>query len=189
MEDINITPQESFSMITQYVKRVRNSIFARRATLLFWGWLLLITFAGQYILLTIVETSYHFYIWPVLMVLGSVFTSIKENRRTEKIKSYADSFLDKLFISGAVFYFLIAFIAVRQNVSPMPYMFGLTALLLGVVGFTLHFKPLQLGAFVFLAASIASVFLSGSYILIAGAIAVLAGYITPCYMIKKEGEV
>jgi hypothetical protein len=59
-----------------------------------------------------------------------------------------------------------------------------------VSGFAVHFRPLLIGALVFLSAAVFSSFLSGTDQLLVFAVAMVLGYLIPGYIIRsvKNGD-
>lgn len=85
---------------------------------------------------------------------------------------------------------LMAFLSLKLDAYPTPFILGVTAMATAVSGMMIRFRPLVAGAVIFLAAAVVSSFLKGTDQLLVFAVAMGLGYLIPGYLIRtiKNGD-
>ncbi|MGB0178045.1 MAG: hypothetical protein ACPF9D_12820, partial [Owenweeksia sp.] len=71
-----ITEQESLQIIRGMINKARTNLSEGSIFYLIWGWAVLLAIASQYTLLTVVESDYHWVVWPGLMTLAGIASII-----------------------------------------------------------------------------------------------------------------
>lgn len=186
LTDKPLSLEESMNTIQFFIARTKENLQQRSFDFILWGLLICLASLANYFLLN--NNSESAYLpWPVLMAAGVIAASIyhSTNRKKKAVLTFADRFLQWLFISSSAIYFLLAFFCVRQHISPLPFMLALSALLIFVTGAVLRFKALIAGGVLFFAASVGSVFLNYNDQLLLTAITVLAGYVIPGILLRN----
>lgn len=186
LTDKPLSLEESMNTIQFFIARTKENLQRRSFDFLLWGVLICLASLANYFL---IKNSFEkaYLPWPVLMISGVIATSIYHSTTGSKkaVLTFADRFLQWLFISSAAIYFLLAFFCVRQHISPLPFMLALSALLIFVTGAVLRFKALIAGGVLFFAASAGSVLLNYNDQLLLTSITVLAGYIVPGVLLRN----
>jgi hypothetical protein len=188
LQDTSPSPSESLQLIEAFIGRAKQNLKAISFDLLLWGILVAFAALSHYLLLTIFEYKNAWLPWPVLMIGGSIFTTVYHvsNRKKEKIKTFTDTFLMWLSICSGLVYFVIAFLCVRQTISPLPFMLAHTSVLILVTGGVLKFKPLIAGGILFIAGAIFAAFLEEQNQLLLTTGIVIFGYLVPGILLRKE---
>ena len=85
MENIKLSPEKSFELITQVITQARNKFEENGFIYMFWGALITITSISQFILL---KNEYYDINWYpyLLMPIGSIYTGIYFSKRKGKSK-------------------------------------------------------------------------------------------------------
>jgi hypothetical protein len=85
MENINLSPEKSFELITQVITQARNKFEENGFIYMFWGVLIAITSISQFILL---KNEYYDINWYpyLLMPIGSIYTGFYFSKRKGKSK-------------------------------------------------------------------------------------------------------
>ena len=95
-----------------------------------------------------------------------------------------------VWVTAGILMGLMAFLSLRIDYFPTPFILGVTAMATAVSGLMIRFRPLVVGAFIFLAAAIISSYLKGTDQLLVFAVAMGLGYLIPGYLIRtiKNGD-
>lgn len=188
LQDTSPSPSESLQIIEAFISRAKQNLKAISFDLLLWGILVAFAALSHYLLLAIFKYQNAWLPWPVLMIGGSIFTTVYHisNRRKQKIQTFTDTFLMWLSISSGLVYFVIAFLCVKQTISPLPFMLAHTSVLILVTGAILRFKPLIAGGILFIAGAIIAAFLEEQNQLLLTTGIVIFGYLVPGILLRKE---
>lgn len=192
LQDKPMEPEESLRLIQQFIIGSKSNLSLSAFGFIFWGILITVAAWGNYVLALIWLPEKSWIIWPVLSISGFIFTSIyySVNGRKSGTVSTFGHFFKWLFLCGGITYFLFIFLCIELRVTPMPFMLGLTSLLITVSGLVFRFKPMIYGGFLFFIVTIASVFVSPMNQLLLTGGAFLIGYLVPGILLvsKKEGN-
>ena len=188
LQDTSPSPSESLQIIEAFIGRAKQNLRAISFDLLLWGVLVAFAAVSHYLLLAIYKYPNAWLPWPVLMIGGSIFTTVYHisNRKKQKIKTFTDIFLMWLSICSGLVYFVIAFLCVKQTISPLPFMLAHTSVLILVTGAILRFKPLIAGGILFIAGAIIAAFLEEQNQLLLTTGIVIFGYLVPGILLRKE---
>ena len=188
LQDTSPSPSESLQIIEAFISRAKQNLKAISFDLLLWGILVAFAALSHYLLLAIFKYQNAWLPWPVLMIGGSIFTTVYHisNRKKQKIQTFTDTFLMWLSISSGLVYFVIAFLCVKQTISPLPFMLAHTSVLILVTGAILRFKPLIAGGILFIAGAIIAAFLEEQNQLLLTTGIVIFGYLVPGILLRKE---
>lgn len=191
LQDTSPSPSESLQVIETFISRTKQNLKTKSFDLLLWGVLVSLAALSHYLLLTIFKYENAWLPWPVLMIGGSIITTVYHvsNRKKQKIKTFTDTFLMWLSICSGFAYFVIAFLCVRQTISPLPFMLAHTSVLILVTGAVLKFKPLIAGGILFIAGAIIAPFLEHQNQLLLTTAIVICGYLVPGILLRKEKNV
>lgn len=186
--------QESILIIKRMIDDSKQNIKAQSPFYLLWGVLVFISAFVEYYLYVVAEWPGHWYVWPVMSVIGGVGSGVI-GRRQEK-KSTVRTFIDRAmnyFWGGWVILFITTIIwSVVAQVS-WALIFTIIIAFYGVGTFIsggiLRFKPLLIGGLVSLGIAIICLAL-GVYkdfpnMLIALAFSILVSYLIPGFLLRK----
>lgn len=188
LQDKPLGPEESLQLIQKFISGARYNLQKFAFGIVFWGILIALAALMQYFLIRFTGFQMSWLPWPVLMTAGFVCSMVYYSRHNKKrgTVSSLGSFFQWLFFCGGLTYFLLAFLCVQQNISPIPFMLALTSLLIGVSGLVLRYKPMFWGGVLFFLAAIAGVFLTPLDQLLLMAITIIVGYLLPGILLTRK---
>jgi hypothetical protein len=188
LQDKHLSPEENLRLIQDHMSRTKQGLRNKSFDILFWGILIALASGLEYVLLVASNFEKPWLPWPVLMIGGTIITVIYHLKRngSQPVTTFTDHFLMWLSIGTGAVYFVLAFLCVRQQISPLPYILANTFILLFVTGAVLRYKSLVLGGIVFLIGSIISIFLRYEQQLLLTTCVVVVGYILPGFLLRKE---
>jgi hypothetical protein len=104
--------------------------------------------------------------------------------------THLDRYITFVWITAGLLMGLMAFLSLKLDSYPTPFILGVTAMATAVSGLMLRFRPLVIGAVIFLAAAVISSFMRGTDQLLVFAVAMALGYLIPGYIIRslKNGD-
>ena len=190
LQDRPLAPQESLLLIQKFISGTRYNASKSAFGFIFWGALIATAALLQYFLLKFTSFSEPWLSWPVLMTGGfifSIFYYSRAQKRDSRLSNYG-FFFKWLFFCGGVTYFLLVFLSVSQQISPMPFIIALTSLLITVAGLVMRYKLLTAGGILFFVAAIISIYLSPLNQLLLLTASIVIGYLIPGIMLAKRAK-
>jgi MFS family permease len=199
MEKI-LTPEESLQIIQKSISNSRKNMREGSFYYLLWGWaLILASLANYFLIRQLIRMERHDDImlmsllaWGVFIIAAVIiqFIYISRAGRKDRVVSHLDRYIKILWIAAGLLMGLMAFLSLRLDAYPTPFILGVTSMATAVSGLMVRFRPLVIGAMIFLAAAIISSYLSGTDQLLVFAIAMVLGYLIPGYLIRtsKNGD-
>ena len=155
---------------------------------LLWGYLVVITCALEYILITAVHYGQHYLVWPVLMGLGMVASGILtwRQKRTSKHKTFIGNVMSYLWGGWFIgFIILLLFANLRQDYEIiLPVTLVMYGLGIFISGGVIDFKPLLYGGLLAWAGSVIAFFQPYTVQLLITMAVVLVSYIIPGHMLR-----
>ncbi|MBS1565094.1 MAG: hypothetical protein JST39_11940 [Bacteroidetes bacterium] len=202
MPEENFSQQDSLLLIESMIKKAKNRFGENGFLYLLWGWVILFCALGQYVLLFIVHSRYHYVVWmSTWLALIVQFIYIARKRRKKTVSTYTEEILRYVWITFVIMLFLFGFIIQGRAASDhqVPdYMISTTGLLAlygmptFLSGIILRFRALILGGLGCWVLSVAAGFVPQQYQLLLVAAGVVMAWIVPGYMLraryKKENE-
>jgi hypothetical protein len=186
-EEKMMTGEESLKIITEMINKTKVNIKQGSFHLLFWGWLLMVCSVGDWLLVNYADYSHHYYIW--FLVIPGAFVSMIygfAKGRKAKVHTYAETLYTWTW-TGFLFTAIVLFIVQSDNMALItPYILLLAGLPTFLSGCIIKFKPLIIGGFIFWIMALLVHFAGPSLAPLGTALAVLAGYLIPGYMLRNK---
>ena len=189
MQSENFSPKDSLLLIDSMINQAKNRCSENGFLYLLWGWLILFCSLGQFILMQLQLFKHPEMIWMStwLAVIFQVIYLIKTKKK-EVVKTYSENIINYIWVSFGICMFILAFILGRSqgwdNVYSLFLMlYGTPTFLSGVV---MQFKPLRVGGIVCWVLAVASTFIAPLYGLLLLAVAMIAAWIVPGYLLRKK---
>ena len=180
-----LQPSESLRLIADVIGKTKENIKEHGSLFLLWGWLIAVASILFFVLHTYTSFKLYFLPFPVLVIIGIIITFVAYSKRSASAETYIGSYLKMLWLALGISFIIVVFINVVVEGNPP---FTYTLLLGGigtlVSGLVLRFRPLVVGGCCFLVACVASVFVTDAFAPLVQAIAVIAGYLIPGYLLK-----
>ncbi|HEX6981282.1 MAG TPA: hypothetical protein VF181_00840 [Balneolaceae bacterium] len=185
----SLSEKESLNIIQEMIGKAKGDLRGSSFYILLWGW---VVFAGSiihYLLLTFSTIRHPEWAWLIIVIgiAGSIIKGIID-RKNEGASTYSGHLHTVVWVTFMVNYFIILFFIAKVNFYIMPLVLIMAASSTYLSGSIIKFTPLKLGAVFIWLMAIAGFLLSLPYQLLAGAAALLFGYLVPGYMLKYSGE-
>src|SRR5258707_10023024 len=155
-----LKPSESLQLIMDVIGRTRENIKEHGYLFLLWGWLIAIASILFFLLHTYTTFKLYFLPFPILALTGIVVTLVSWSKRAHTAETYIAYYLKRLWQALGLGFIVVVFINVVQGNLPFTYTILLGGIGTLVSGLVLRFRPLIIGGLMFLAMSIASIFLT-----------------------------
>jgi hypothetical protein len=187
----SLSEKESLQIIQEMVQSTRGNVNKSAAIYLLWGWLVVVSAAIHFALLTFSNFPHPYLAWIIFMPLGGIATGILSHKISQKEESPSyTSRMMSLTYSALIGPLLLAIAMGAFRDWSMAYpifmtIYGYTSIIAGGI---LRFKPFQIGGIIAMLLGVASVFVDFNLQLIIIALAVLASYLIPGYMLKNQGK-
>lgn len=189
MTEEKFSPEQSLQLIHTMISKAREDLSGNSFYFLLWGWITFACCTGQFILKTIIGTDQHYQVWWLVIfgVAASVWYSIKKDR-TRKVKTYISESMKYLWMGMGIAYFVLSMILthIGWGFAVFPFFIMLYGLGSFISGCFLRFKPLITGGIVAWVLAVGAAYVSYDYQMLFGAVAILASYIVPAYMLRSK---
>jgi hypothetical protein len=181
-----LQPSESLKLIADVIGKTRENIQEHGYLFLLWGWLIAAASILFFLLHEYTSFKFYFLPFPVLVISGIIVTISSYSKRSLSVETYAGYYLKMLWLALGISFVVVVFINVAKGNAPFTYTILLAGIGTMVSGLVLRFRPLIVGGCCLLAACVASVFVGKAYAPLLQAVAVIAGYLIPGYLLKNS---
>jgi len=198
MEKNNLTPEESFDIITKAISNFKMNYKEHAKIFLLWGWMLTLAGFSNFIILKILHGKeaynlmgpFSFGNWALFALIGLIiqFFMLRQIDENKKVYSYLDNYFIKLWQVTAASFFIAIILCMKLGIAPPPIMLLITGLATTTSGLLIKFRPLIIGGMAFFIFSIATTFVSNEYIALITSVAIFCGYVIPGYLLKFAKE-
>lgn len=184
-----MSEKESLELIASMINTAKNRVGETGTLYLLWGWLILFCCIVQFIAVHFFNYSNSYYIWfSTWILLIYQFFYIGKQQKFNKVKTYTGEINGFVWLVFFICLMLVIFIGTYlkryEIINPMILvLYGMPTFLSGII---LKFKSLIIGGICCWLLSILSVFIPGDYQLLLTAAAIIAGWIIPGYLLKKN---
>jgi hypothetical protein len=185
--DSKFSPIESLAIIEGMINKAKNNFSDDSLLYLLWGWVVFFCSIIHFILLKLSIVQHPEMVWMLTWVAAIVqIIYLIKQKKKERVKTYADEIISFLWICFGISMFTITFIFARMNTWIVMYpiallLYGFPTFLTGII---MKFKPLKIGGIICWLLSIGATFIEPVYALLFLAIAMLAAWIIPGYLLK-----
>ena len=189
-----LTPEESLQIIQRSISYSRKNMRAGSYYYLLWGWALMLAGLTNYFVIKYLISIEKYesirimslLTWGVFVTVAMIiqFIARSRSRPEERVLTHLDRYIKIVWITGGWLMVLMVFLSLKVEVYPTPFILGVTAMATAVSGLMVRFRPLVIGAFVFLAAAVVAIYLSGTNQLLVFAAAMILGYLIPGYILR-----
>jgi hypothetical protein len=198
MEKSNLTPEESFDVITKAISNFKMNYKESAKVFLLWGWLLTLACLSNFVIVKILQSKEAYESmglftlgnWLVFILGGFVIMLFMERKtnKNKKVFSYLESYVKNLWWVTAASFFIATLLCIKLEIAPPPIMLLITGIATTTTGLLIKFKPLIFGGMIFFLFSIATAFVTNEYIFLVTGAAVICGYLIPGYFLKSAKE-
>ena len=196
MENINLTPEESFSIINKAIANFKLNFRETAKVFLLWGWVLAIASLSNFIILKILysrEASIGLVSlcnWAAYILIGFIIMLFMEHKinKDKKVFSYIESYFKNLWSVSAASFFIATLLCIKMEINPPAIMLLITGIATTTSGLLIKYRPLIIGGITFFIFSLAATFVSNEYISLIVFGAIICGYLIPGYLLKSTKE-
>ena len=191
-----LTPEESLQIIQKSISNSRKNMREGSFYYLLWGWALILASLVNYFLIRYLIGQERYddimlmslLAWGVFIIVAMIIQFVYQSRvsKRERVVTYLDRYITIVWITAGLLMGLMAFLSLKIDSYPTPFILGVTAMATAVSGLMLRFRPLVIGAVIFLAAAVISSFMRGTDQLLVFAVAMALGYLIPGYIIRSQ---
>jgi len=191
-----LTPEESLQIIQKSISHSRKNMREGSFYYLLWGWALILASLANYFLISrlIAQERYDdimfmsLLAWGVFLVAAMIiqFVYLSRKGKRGRVITHLDRHIKILWLAAGLLMGLMTFLSLKVDAYSTPFTLGVTAIATAASGLMVRFRPLVIGALVFLAAAVISSYLGGTDQLLVFAAAMVLGYLIPGYIIRTS---
>ena len=195
MENINLTPEESFSIINKAIANFKLNYRETAKVFLLWGWVLAFASFSNFIIIKILYSReayestglFSLYNWALFLLIGAVIMFFMEHKlnKEKKVFSYLESYFKNLWTVTAASFIIATLLCIKLEINPPPVMLLIAGIATTTSGLLIKYKPVIIGGMAFFIFSLASAFVSNEYISLIVFAAIICGYLIPGYYLKS----
>lgn len=189
-----MTEKESMELITSMINKAKNNFSEKGLLYIIWGWVILFCCITSFVGDHFFHLTKVYFVWLViyLVIIFQVFylKRIKKARATSTYTGEINGFVWLVFtICLVLIIFICNVLKKYEIINPiLLVLYGIPTFLSGII---IKFKPLIIGAIICWVLSVISAFINMEYNLVLIAIAVIAAWLIPGYLLRskfKNGE-
>ena len=195
MENINLTPEESFSIINKAIANFKLNYRETAKVFLLWGWVLAFASFSNFIAIKILYSREAFELmgllslcnWAVFLLIGFIIMFFMERKlnKDKKVFSYLESYFKNLWTVTAASFVIATFLCIKLEINPPPIMLLIAGIATTTSGLLIKYRPVIIGGMAFFIFSLAATFVSNEYISLIVFAAIICGYLIPGYSLKS----
>lgn len=188
-QEKEMTEIERLELITSMINKAKNNFADNGVLYLLWGWVILICCIGQFIAIHFFKSPYAHFVWFLtwIVVLFQIFY-LKKKKKLQKARTYTSEIHSMIWLVFFICMMLMVFISLQlknyEMVNPLLLvLYGVPTFLSGTI---MKFKPLLFGGISCWVLSVISPFILYEYQMLLIAVAVIAAWIIPGYLLQKK---
>jgi hypothetical protein len=189
MENEHFEPVQSLRLIESMINKAKNRFGEDGHLYLLWGWVILACSLLHFVFIEFNVFERPEWVWGFTW-LAFIYQAIYLGRKRKQVRvsTYTDEILKAIWLVFVGCGILLGLVAAKSGNWMITYplilmLYGVPTILSGTV---LRFRPLVAGGIVCWVLSVLSLFLSLQYNLLMIALAVIAAWIIPGYLMKQK---
>jgi hypothetical protein len=189
MQSENFSPKDSLLLIDNMINQAKNRFSENGFLYLLWGWVILLSSVGHFILIKLQLFKHPEMIWisTWLTIIYQVIYLVRK-RKEETVKTYSEHIIGYVWMVFGISLGMISFILSKTNNwevmnALLLMLYGMPTFLSGVI---MRFTALKVGGIICWSLSIVAVLVAPVYVLLLLAVAVIAAWIVPGYLLRKK---
>jgi hypothetical protein len=189
-EEKNLSPQESLRVIRETIDLAKHSFRDNGFHFLLWGWLVVLASIAHYYLGTVQHYARAEMTWIAMPLIGLPAALIYEWRRgkRQKTENILHNWYGLIWLGFGISLIISIPTAIRNDLSPVPFVLVLTGFATFMSGVLLRFTPLFMGAAVIWAGALWCLFLTPAQHLLMQAGTAALGYLIPGYLLNAQSR-
>jgi MFS family permease len=184
-----ITPEQSLRLIEETILQAKRSYQKVNFYFLLWGTLFALAGIGAWLMATM-GSPWSWVVYPIAGIIGGIMSGVYTDRvgKERRVVTMMDRVHQWLWIGYIVTLLLMLIALVSAGLDPNPYVLLLTGLPTFVSGALMRFRPLVIGGILFWCLGAVSVFWFREYSPLVYSLGIVAGYIIPGLMLKRQED-
>ncbi len=190
MENENdFNPQQSLALIESMINKAKNRFSENGTLYLLWGWTIFFCSIFHFVCIWQQCLAHPEMVWSLtwVVVIYQIIFLVRKKKK-ETVKNYTDEISSNVWIAFGVMIFITIFLMTKNDAFLKMYpmflvLYGTPTFLSGVI---LRFTPLKLGGISCWALAIVAAFIPWKYQLLLLALAVVAAWIIPGYLLRAK---
>ncbi|MDB5222167.1 MAG: hypothetical protein JWN83_834 [Chitinophagaceae bacterium] len=184
-----MTEAESLSIISGMINHARNRFSETGHLYLLWGVVIFVCCITQFIMLYFFKNQNAYYVWyATWVVVIYQFYYLARRKKRQRVKTYPDEIIGFVWFTFVICSFILVYILIKNNSvnainACILVMYGMPTFLSGII---LRFKPLRIGGIICWLIAISAMFTTYQYQLLLLALAVIAAWIIPGYLLRAK---
>ncbi|MDB5198320.1 MAG: hypothetical protein JWO92_283 [Chitinophagaceae bacterium] len=184
-----MTEAESLSIISGMINHARNRFSETGHLYLLWGVVIFVCCITQFIMLYFFKNQNAYYVWyATWVVVIYQFYYLARRKKRQRVKTYPDEIIGFVWFTFVICSFILVYILIKNNSvnainACILVMYGMPTFLSGII---LRFKPLRIGGIICWLIAISAIFTTYQYQLLLLALAVIAAWIIPGYLLRAK---
>ena len=189
MNEKQMTEAESLSIISGMINNARNRFNETGHLYLLWGFVIFICCITQFIMLYFFKNNSAYYVWySTWLVAIYQFYYLFKKKKSQKVKTYTDEIIGFVWLTFIICSFILVYILIKNHAfeainAAVLVMYGMPTFLSGIL---LRFKPLKIGGLTCWLLAFAVMFTTYQYQLLLLALAVIAAWIIPGFILRAK---
>ncbi len=185
-----LDPQESLRIIRETIDLAKNSFRENGFHFLLWGWLVVIASTMHFYLGAIAHYPRPDRAWMIMVVVGMPVAFIYEWRRgkREQVENLVHNWYGLIWLGFGISMLIAMPLAIRNGLSPVPFILVLSGFATFMSGVLLRFRPLVVGALIIWVGGLACLWLPSDQQLLVQASVTVLGYLVPGYMLNLQSR-
>lgn len=198
MDNNNLSPEESFAIISKSIANFKMNYKENGKFFLLWGWMMSMACFSLHLILMILHKQEAYELmgffslgnWAVFILSAFIiqYFMIRKMDKDKKVHSHLDSYIKKLWGVAGASMFVATFISFRLGLDPPTIILLIAGIATTVSGLFIKFKPLLFGGIAFFIFSIVTTYISNEYLSLITGLAIICGYLIPGYFLKFAKE-
>ncbi len=186
-------PLQQLQLIDSMINKARNRFYENGHLYLLWGWTILVCSLGSYLFEYVFNIPNSWMIWIItwLVLVYQIFY-ITKRKKKRRFVTYTGDLIKYVWMVFAIVTILMLVVVQKNTTSPHQtdavflVLYGLPTFLSGKI---LKFQPLVIGAFSCWLLVIVSLFIPIQYHMLLIAVAVIAAWIIPGYLLSNRFKI
>lgn len=196
MENVNLTPEESLSIINKAIANFKMNYRETAKVFLLWGWVLAIASLSNFIIIKILNSRevsiglFSLLNWAAFILIGFILMLLMQHNinKDKKVFSYIESHFKNLWTVTAASFFIATLLCIKMEINPPAIMLLIAGIATTTSGMLIKYRPLIIGGMIFFISSLAATLVSDVYLSLIVFGAIICGYLIPGYLLKATKE-
>jgi len=198
MDKNNLSPEESFSIISKSIASIKMNYKENGKFFLLWGWMMSSACFSLHFILSYLHSIEAYNLmgpfslgnWAVFISIAFIiqYLMVRKIDKNKKVYSLLESYIKNIWGVAGMSMFIATFISFKVGLAPPTIILLIAGIATTVTGILIKFKPLVFGGIAFFIFSIITTYTSNEMLSLVTGAAIICGYLIPGYFLKFAKE-